>query len=93
MAAGSQDGAGKKLIFAISLLTGLWMTYQAGGQFYARSAPILNRMIHNSELWLWSDLIVGLWFIASWVVFFVIACIAVQLLLSVITGWLLARFF
>jgi hypothetical protein len=89
----SQNGAGNKLLLAVSVMSAFWMTYQYGGTFFDRSSPILKRMLSESDLWLWSDLVIGLWYFAAWVVFFVVASVSTHLVLSLLLGWVLTRFF
>jgi hypothetical protein len=74
------------------MIAGFWLTYLHGGQFFERSAPILRGMLRESTLWLWSDLIVSLWWVLAWVVFFVIASTSVQITLAFIIGWIASRF-
>jgi hypothetical protein len=50
-------------------------------------------MLSESDLWLWSDLVIGLWYFAAWVVFFVVASVSTHLVLSLLLGWVLTRFF
>ncbi len=85
----SRQGSGNRLITVIALLTAFWTTYKHGGTFYALSAPRLADMVRQSELWLWTGLIIDLWFIVAWVVYFVIAATSIHLLLSLIVGWVL----
>jgi len=87
------SGAGGKLILAVAILSALWTTYEYGGRFYDRSAPILNRMLNSSDLWLWSDLFISLWYPTAYVVFFVAASIATHLLLSILASWVLTPLF
>lgn len=86
-------GAARALVLSVSIMSALWSTFNHGGRFFERSEPILADMLYSSQLWLWSDLIIGLWFWASWAVFFMFAAITTDLLLSLLVGWLMTRFF
>jgi hypothetical protein len=92
MSQGSNSNAPFPWLLKLAALIGaLVITFNHGRVFYDRSAPVLQQIIAQSDLWMWDGLIGDLWYFAAWPCFFIIAYSAGYALIQLIVTWLHGR--